>query len=276
MDRPRRAPAPLTCMAATVMWTWVFLGIAVATGRSWLAFPTVLFTLAGFVGPVVVPSLFILAGRWDEPVGAFWRRCLDPTTLALRWYAIAAGLLAVLVLVPAVLTPGVSLGIAFGPGTFLIVGVLAGAAEEPAWRGYGQAALQRRLPVLAASLVVGALWAMWHLPMFWLEGTYQHHLGIGSSGFWTFLLAIVVASPIYAWLYNASGQVVFAAVFFHAASNLAAELLADTGSDTRVVAVTALVAAVLVAASWRWMRHPALGVAASRHPDETADRRATA
>jgi uncharacterized protein len=253
MHRPHGRPAPVACLLTTVAWTWVWLGAAVLTGGSWLAFPTVLFTLAGFVGPVVVPSLFILAGRWDEPLGAFWRRCLNPTTLELRWYAIALGLLGVLILVPAALTPGVTLGLTVGPGAFLLVGVVAGAAEEPAWRGYGQAALQRRVPVLAASLVVGVLWALWHLPMFLLEGTYQHGLGLGTSGFWTFMAALVVASPLYAWLYNASGQIVFVAVFFHAVSNLGAELLPETGEGTLTVAVTAIIAGVLVTSSWRWM-----------------------
>ena len=256
MSRQRGSPAPLACMVAIVVWTWAWLAIAVLTGQPWLAFPTVLFTLAGFLGPVVVPSGFILAGRWHEPLGVFWRRCLDPTTLPVRWWAIVVGLVAALVMVPVVLTPGVTLSITAGPVAFLVVGMTAGAVEEPAWRGYGQAGLQRRLPVVVASLVVGALWAAWHLPMFWLEGTYQHGLGIGTSGFWTFLAVLVVSSPIYAWLLNASGQVVFAAVLLHAVGNLGAELIADAGADSLVLGVTAAVAVLLVAACWRWMRNP--------------------
>lgn len=50
-------------MLVTVAWTWARVGVAILLGRPWLSFPTVLFTLAGFLGPVVVPSGFILAGR---------------------------------------------------------------------------------------------------------------------------------------------------------------------------------------------------------------------
>jgi uncharacterized protein len=256
MSRQRGSPAPLACMIATISWTWAWLGIAVSTGQAWLSFPTVIFTLAGYIGPVVVPSLFILAGRWHEPLKTFWRRCLDPATLPARWYVFVVGLVGVLMIVPALLTPGVALGIAAGPIAFLVVGMAAGAVEEPAWRGYGQAALQSRLPVVVASLIVGVLWAAWHLPMFLLEGTYQHGLGIGTSGFWSFLAVLVVSSPIYAWLFNASGQVVFAPVVFHAASNLGAELIADGGTDALVLATTVAVAVLLAAASWRWMRRP--------------------
>jgi uncharacterized protein len=257
MSRQRGSAAPLACMLTTIVWTWTFLGIAILTGHPWLSFPTVLFTLTGYLGPVVVPSLFILTGRWHEPLAVFWRRCLDPTTLRARWWAIVIGLVAVLTIVPAALTPGVTVGVATGPLAFLIVGMAAGAAEEPAWRGYGQAALQGRLPVVPASLIVGVAWAVWHLPMFWLEGTYQHGLGIGTSGFWTFLAILVVSSPIYAWLFNASGQVVFAAVLFHAAGNLAAELIAHAGTDTLILATTTTAAVLLVAAAWPRMRRPA-------------------
>jgi uncharacterized protein len=256
MGRERGSPAPLACMVATIVWTWTFLGLAILTRRPWLSFPAVLLTLAGFLGPVVMPSLFILAGRSREPFGAFWRRCLDPTTLRPRWYVVVIGLVVALVIVPAGLTPGVTLGIAVGPLAFLVVGMLAGAAEEPAWRGYGQAALQDRLPVVTASLIVGVLWAAWHLPMFWLEGTYQHGLGVGTSGFWTFLGVLVVSSPIYAWLVNASGHVVFAAVLFHAAGNVAGELIADAGADILVLSVTGIVALLLVRASWPRMSRP--------------------
>jgi uncharacterized protein len=264
MPRTSRSPAPIACMVATVAWTWALLGVAILTGGPWLSFPTVVFTLAGFLGPVVVPSLFIAAGRWHGSLRGFWRRCLDPTTLPGRWYAIVLGLVAVLTVLPVLLSPGVALGVSSGPLAFLVVGMAAGAVEEPLWRGYGQASLQRRLPVVAASLVVGVLWAAWHLPMFWLEGTYQHGLGVGTPGFWTFLAVLVVSSPIYAWVFDTSGQVVFAAVLFHAAGNLGAELIADAGTDAVVLAVTTVLGLVLTIASWHRMRRPSRAPAPPR------------
>ena len=251
----RGAPAPWGCLAATVAWTWMWLGGAALTGQPWLAFPTILLSLAGFAGPIVVPSLFIAAGRWEEALGRFWRRSLDPRTLPTRWYVLLLGLIAVIVAVPPLLTPGVELTLTPAPVAFLIVGALAGAAEEPAWRGYGQEALQRRLPVLAASLVVAGFWIAWHLPMFLLEGTYQHGLGVATTEFWTFNAALLAAAPVYAWLYNTTGRVVFSAVFFHAIANVASELTPD-GDGLITLGVAAAIAGVLTAASWRWMRHP--------------------
>jgi len=245
--------APWLALSGTVVWTWLFLGAAVLTGRPWLAFPTVLLTLAGFLGPVVVPSVLIGLGYWPETLGAFWRRCLDPRTLPLRWYAIATGLVFVMMGVPALLSPAVSLGPVGAPLAFLVVGALAGAVEEPGWRGYGLAALQERLPVLAAALVVGVFWALWHLPLFWLEGTYQAGLGVGTPRFWGFHAAVLVGSPVYAWLYNASGRVVFSVVWFHAVGNVVAEALVDGSDVVLEVGADAVVSLVLVVVGWRWM-----------------------
>ncbi len=250
------APAPWLALGGTVAWSWLLWGMAVLGGQPWLAFPTVLLSLAGFLGPVIVPSLLIARGRWHEPLGAFWRRCLDPRTLPLRWYAVTGGLLAVLVGLPALLSADVALGWTGAPAAFLLVGALAGAVEEPGWRGYGLVALQERLPVLAAALVVGVFWALWHLPLFLLEGTYQSGLGVGTPAFWGFHLAIVATSPIYAWLLDASGGVVFSVVLFHALGNLANEAVV-LGSDVPTdVATEAAIAVVLVAFAWHRMRRP--------------------
>lgn len=270
MAEQHRKPAPWLALSGTVVWTWVFHGAAVLTGRPWLAFPTVLLALAGFLGPVVVPSLLIGLGYWPESLGAFWRRCLDPRTLSSRWYVIATGLVLVMAFVPALLSPAVSFGPVGAPLAFLVVGALAGAVEEPGWRGYGLAALQERLPVLAAALIVGVFWAVWHLPLFWLEGTYQAGIGVGTPGFWGFHAAILVSSPIYAWLYNASGRVVFSVVWFHAVSNVVAEALVE-GSDVALeVAADAAVAVVVVVVGWRWMTRRAEAV---RHVATPADPR---
>lgn len=253
MPVERGRPAPWLALSGTVLWTWLFLGAAVLTGRPWLAFPTALLTLTGFLGPVIVPSLLIGLGYWPEPLGTFWHRCLDPRTLPPRWYAVATGLVLVVVGAPALLSPAVSLQAVEAPLAFLVVGAVAGAVEEPGWRGYGLTALQERMPVLVAALVVGVFWMLWHLPLFWLEGTYQSGLGVGTPRFWGFQATVLISSPIYAWLYNASGRVVFSVVWFHALSNVAAETLV-VGSDVSLeVATGAAVSLILVVFGWRWM-----------------------
>lgn len=270
--RVRNQPAPWLYLWGVLAWTWCFWGAAALTRQFWLEFPTLLLAIAGGLGPIVVPALLIHLGYWDKQLdptaGHFLRRVFDPRTLAARGYFWVLGLVLVLAFGPVLLDPAMLRAqgvLELGPGMFLLVGLL-GALEEPGWRGYAQEGLQRRMSILAASLVIGVFWAAWHLPLFFIPGTYQAGLGIGTSPFWGFHLALVVGSPVYAWLYNATGRVPFSAVFYHGLSNIAREIAPDT-STASALAVEAGLAILLVLLAWRWMRAPAHTPAGKRQLD---------
>lgn len=54
--------------------------------------------------------------------------------------------------------------------------------EEMAWRGYALDGLQIQWKALTASIALGAAWTVWHLPLFFIEGSYQHGLGLPVAG----------------------------------------------------------------------------------------------
>ena len=256
-----RGARPGWFLLAVLAWTWGFLWPATLTGQAWLAFPTVLLTVAGMVGPLLVTLLFVAAGLWDAPPGAFWRQALDPRRVAGRWHLVAVALAVVLAGGPVLLAaagrgePPWALVTGSTLPAYLLVGALAGVVEEPAWRGYAQVGLQRRLPVVAATLVVGLAWAAWHLPLFFLEGTYQATLGVGTPGFWSFHAAILLGSFVYAWLVGTSGTAVVAVVY-HASSNVLREAWSVDGAEVAALVTEGLLAVVLVGLGWRWMGRP--------------------
>jgi membrane protease YdiL (CAAX protease family) len=264
-DRQRAeqsGPAPWLYLFGVLAWTWTFHGIVALTGQSLFQFPTVILALLGALGPSIVAGLLVVRGRWDpalDPtVGAFFRRAFDPRALPWRWYLWIVGLVLVLAAGPVLLDPATLRErglIEPGAGVTLFIGFLFGALEEPGWRGYAQEGLQRRMPVVVASLVIGVFWAAWHLPLFIIAGTYQAGLGVGTPAFWAFHLGIVAGSPVYAWLYNAAGRITLAAVLYHALSNVVRELVADP-SDVAEVGVEAALALFVTLAAWRWMRRP--------------------
>lgn len=113
------------------------------------------------------------------------------------------------------------------------------------------------------------------MPLFLIAGTYQAGLGINTPEFWAFNLAIIAGCPLYAWLYNATGRVIFAAVLFHGLSNVARELVPDVDNALEV-GVEAALAILVTLAAWKWMSRRAgkTRVPAAKKDELPAQRRA--
>jgi membrane protease YdiL (CAAX protease family) len=74
--------------------------------------------------------------------------------------------------------------------------------EELGWRGCALDRLQERDSALISSLIIGGTWALWHLPLFFIAGTYQHGLGVGTPAFWLFMVTKFPDSILMTWIYN--------------------------------------------------------------------------
>lgn len=137
--------------------------------------------------------------------------------------------------------PGTLLAFA---GFVLLVGPLP---EEIGWRGFAQDRLQRSWSPLIAALVVGVLWAVWHVPLYLLEGYYAA-FGTAGPEPAEHLAGVLVASVIYAWIYNRSGRSLLAVVVLHFMQNFTGELLGPSvRADTWTFVVLVLVAIAVVA-----------------------------
>jgi membrane protease YdiL (CAAX protease family) len=86
--------------------------------------------------------------------------------------------------------------------------------EEIGWRGYALPRLQARRTALTASLVIGSLHGLWHLPL-WLSGQHEHPLSVYPA----FLIQAVALAVIYTWLYNSTKGSLLLVVLFHMATN---------------------------------------------------------
>ncbi len=96
-------------------------------------------------------------------------------------------------------------------GVVLLGGPLG---EELGWRGLALPVLRSRLRLLAAALVLGVIWAAWHLPLFVLPGSPQSELPLGG-----FALQTVALSLILALVYEGSGRSLLLPVLLHASVN---------------------------------------------------------
>jgi len=99
---------------------------------------------------------------------------------------------------------------------FIFILLAGGGQEEFGWRGYAQEPLQQHFGILMSSLLLGLVWGIWHLPLWFMPGE-----GHTYYSFYAFCLYTMSLSVILGWLYNASGKKMVIPWLLHTVSNVA-------------------------------------------------------
>lgn len=86
--------------------------------------------------------------------------------------------------------------------------------EELGWRGYALPRLLARLRALWATLILGMIWFVWHLPAFFVSGAPQDSLSLPA-----FFVSALALSFFATWLYNNSGGSVLPSLLLHLTAN---------------------------------------------------------
>jgi membrane protease YdiL (CAAX protease family) len=118
--------------------------------------------------------------------------------------------------------------------------------EEPGWRGFAQGRLTRLLGAIPGSALLGVGWAVWHLPLFLIEGTAPY-----GTSFFAFLTTLVAWSTIVTYLVRRARGGAIVAMLFHASANLCDFTVWEPHSNLLAV-IPWLLAATY--AAWR-LRH---------------------
>ncbi len=269
---------------------WLFLLSAV--GISWVCgFSAVLLqqvlsgpviTIAGYTGslsPIAVALILVSRQRrtaGETPVRDFLLRIVDVRRIPVFW------LLPILLFFPVRILLAGLIDAAFGgPGIglegmarmteqpamivpMLLFWLLFGPVpEEPGWRGYGLEGLQKRYSALLSGIIIGLFWMLWHLPLFFIDGTWQSsHLGFGTLPFLYWAVSLLAESVLYVWIYNNTDRSILAAVLFHFSGNASGELFGlsvrgELAAMVLTLAAAAAVTAVFGAAKLRKRSGPA-------------------
>lgn len=97
---------------------------------------------------------------------------------------------------------------------FLAALPVAAVLEEIGWRGYAQTRLESRHGPILAAVILGILWACWHLPLFLIPGLSHEHMSFGP-----YLAFAVVLCLWFGWLYRRTRSILLASGF-HTSINL--------------------------------------------------------
>lgn len=91
--------------------------------------------------------------------------------------------------------------------------------EEFGWRGYALDILKIKWNALESSLILGAIWSFWHLPLFYINNTAHT-----NDSFLSFTFTVILMSILFTWLYNNSNGSILVAMIFHASNNISNSL----------------------------------------------------
>lgn len=153
-----------------------------------------------------------------------------------RWYVFALGYIAAIKLTAALilrLTSGAWPRFGDTPWPLLLLATLFSTAiggqagEELGWRGYALPRLARRMGFGGASVLLGVIWALWHLPLFFLKGA-----DTDGQSFPLYLMQVVALSVTIGWLYLRTRGSLLLVMLLHAAVNNTKDIVpsADPGA----------------------------------------------
>ncbi|MCW7080581.1 MAG: methyltransferase domain-containing protein [Candidatus Methanospirare jalkutatii] len=215
-------------------WMWVIL-----LGWNVFTFPAIIFGALGLFGPAIAEIILISRTHDKKQWRDYWQRVFDIRRIGKRWH------LVIWLTFPVLNTFALLLSVLAGSPwpefetarnllseplrilPFAVFILLYGPLpEELGWRGYALDGLQARYNALFSSLILGVVWASWHLPLFFMKGQWQHDvLKFGTLDFWTFIFSPIFLSILFTWIYNNTNRSTLSAILFHFMCNFSGNLI---------------------------------------------------
>lgn len=124
---------------------------------------------------------------------------------------------------------------------------LAAVLEEVGWRGYGEDAIAQYHSWFKESVIFGFVWACWHIPLFWISGTYHYEIReMNILYMLNFLVSVVPMGFITTWVYVKNGRSMLSSIIFHLFINFMQEKIAMTQTTKCVETLVVVVAATFI------------------------------
>lgn len=241
----------VTVFACT--WFWWLFAILFNEGTS-----LYLGMFLGLISPAVIAVVTVLTSKNKVLIGDFKQKIAS-------FYRINPKIIVVAVLIFAlVVSASIGTSVLFGgsPEQFsftedfsfsiggssaLLTILLASSIEELGWRGYGEDAVGAYHSWFKESIIFGCIWAVWHLPLFWVQGTYQYGLKeMGVLYVLNFLISVIPLDFLQTWVYVKNNRSMLATVIFHLFINIMQEKINMSPETKCIETIFVTIAAVVI------------------------------
>jgi membrane protease YdiL (CAAX protease family) len=214
-------------------------------------------------GPAVAAVVVTGFSEGRAGLGDLWSRIVR-WRVGWVWYGVIAATAALTVL-PLITKSGLRAGDfvlysgAPRAGLVVVVYVLVvnGFGEEFGWRGFLADRLLQTTSRGRTALIVWPIWALWHLPLFWVVANFRD-FGVGGTIGWA--VGIGFGSIFLTWLYQSAGRSILIVALWHAAYNFTTATEASKGIAAAVATTAVIAASVLILRQASTWTSPAIAV----------------
>jgi len=232
---------PLRFFLFTFLWSWIIWSPLVLAGlgvlaldealRSAITMPAV---VLGAFGPAVGACLSVWTLGGKPALVNFLRRFASWRFGWTTWVSIFTVLGSINIAawyIPELLghdrLPMLLPSVLVLPFWWLLVVFVGGGQEEIGWRGYILEPLEARYGLFAGNVVLGLLWAGWHIPLWFIPGTSQTYMPFAA-----FTIGMIGLSFFFSWVIKASGGRPLSGVIAHGTSNAIVPLFPTVANGT--------------------------------------------
>ena len=240
-------------------WTWALCFIIIFSGLSPYEGTGMILLICGGCSPTFAGLIMAMLTFSRSEKTDYLRRCCQIKRIKPGW------LLFILLIFPAVYAAGITADLLTG-GTLpeaanlkaviqspasliplmLLIFMSGPFSEELGWRGYALEPLLKRFGFTKGSLILGFVWGIWHLPLFFMPETWHGQMGFKFAGFWMFMISTLGQTVIMSLVFIKTNRSILSGILLHFSLNFTGQLLAQT-SDTAETAAN-IIAVILGAA----------------------------
>jgi uncharacterized protein len=240
-----------------IAWSvWMPLAINETITRPGVGWPTHMY---GLLAPMIsaVITVFLFEGK--SGLARLIQKCVR-WRVGLYWLSVIAVIVAAIVALIVTNTHFtleelfIYSGIASSVGplaTFLLVLIINGFGEEVGWRGFLTDNLLSKYSLIKTSLIVFAIWATWHAPLFWVVESFRD-FGVGGIIGWLF--GILAGSILLTWLYRGANSSILLLSVWHTVFNFTSATEA-TAQTIAPITSTLVMLAVFVILTQDYFKH---------------------
>ena len=234
-------------------WIWWLFAILFNEGTS-----LYLGMFLGLISPAVIAVVTVLTSKNKALISDFKKKIVGFYRIRPK-YIIAAVLIFAAIVAASIGTSvlfGGSLeqfsftedfSFSIGGSSALLTILLASSIEELGWRGYGEDAVGAYHNWFKESIIFGCIWSAWHIPLFWIAGSYQNSLKeMGLIYVLNFLISVIPLDFLQTWVYVKNNRSMLATVIFHLFINIMQEKINMSPETKCIETIFVIVAAVII------------------------------